>query len=171
MRVYRQRCPMLSSVNKCCKFRKLTWDDIDLDRGRIRWLETDKKGEEWVIPIPSDLIDELRTFRLKLGSVFGGLIFPSASDPSRATSRDAFGHWLAVAEKKVNLSKLDGSLWHAYRRGWATSRKGLPVVDVAAAGGWNDIGPLMKCFQQADDVTLLEGMSHTKKISSEVRVS
>ena len=31
---------------------------------------------------------------------------------------------------------LERSLWHAYRRGWATSRKHLPDVDVAAAGGW-----------------------------------
>ena len=152
--------------------RQLRWDDIDLNRGTIRWrAETDKKGKEWVIPIPAELIEELRAFRVTLGGVFGGLIFPTASDPSRAISRDAFGHWLAAAEKKANLPKLDGSLWHAYRRAWATSRKGLPVVDVAAAGGWNDIGTLMKCYQQADDVTLLEVMSHSKKISGEVRAS
>lgn len=42
------------------------------------------------------------------------------------------------------------------------SRTDLPVVDVAAAGGWNDIITLMKCYQQADDVTLLE-VSRTRK--------
>ena len=150
--------------------RQLRWDDIDLNRMTIRWrAESDKKGKEWVIPIPSALVEHLRAFKLKLGGAFGGLVFPTVSDPSRAISRDAFGHWLAAAEKKANIPKLDGSLWHAYRRAWATSRKDLPVVDVAAAGGWNDIGTLMKCYQQADDMTLLEVMSHSKKISSEVR--
>jgi integrase len=150
--------------------RQLRWDDIDLNRMTIRWrAESDKKGKEWIIPIPAGLVEQLRSFKLKLGGAFGGLIFPTASDPSRAISRDAFGHWLAAAEKKANVPKLDGSLWHAYRRAWATSRKDLPVVDVAAAGGWNDIGTLMKCYQQADDTTLLEVMSHSKKISSEVR--
>ena len=33
--------------------------------------------------------------------------------------------------------KLDGGLWHPYRRAWAISRKHLPTVDVAAAGGWS----------------------------------
>ena len=160
-----------ASGRRLGSIRQLRWDDIDLNRGTIRWrAENDKKGKEWIIPIPSELVEELRAFRLNLGGVFGGLIFPTASDPSRAISRDAFGHWLAAAETKANLPKLDGSLWHAYRRAWATSRKDLPVVDVAAAGGWNDIGTLMKCYQQADDVTLLEVMSHSKKISSEVRV-
>ena len=150
--------------------RQLRWDDIDLNRGTIRWrAEADKKGKEWVIPIPTSLADELRVFRVKLGGAFGGLIFPTALNPSRAISRDAFGHWLATAEKKANLPKLDGSLWHAYRRAWATSRKDLSVVDVAAAGGWNDVGTLMKCYQQADDLTLLEVMSHSKKISGAAR--
>jgi hypothetical protein len=76
-----------------------------------------------------------------------------------------------AAEEKARLPKLDGSLWHAYRRAWATSRKDLPVVDVAAAGGWNDIGTLMKCYQQADQHTLLEVMSHSKKVSGEARAS
>jgi integrase len=150
--------------------RQLSWDDVDLNRSTIRWrAETDKKGKEWVIPIPASLAEELKIFRRKMGGAFGGLIFPSASDPTTPITRDSFGHLLAAAERKAKLPKLDGSLWHAYRRAWATSRKGLPVVDVAAAGGWSDIGTLMKCYQQADDVTLLEVMSHSKKISSEAR--
>jgi hypothetical protein len=30
------------------------------------------------------------------------------------------------AERRAKLKKQDGSLWHAYRRGWATARKNLP---------------------------------------------
>jgi integrase len=149
--------------------RQLMWDDVDLARGTIRWrAETDKKGKEWVIPIPKTVSDELRSFRVRMGGAFGGLVFPSQGDPSHPVSRDSFGHWLAQAEVKAGLAKLDGSLWHAYRRAWATTRKQLPVVDVAAAGGWSDIGTLLKCYQHADNETLLEVMTHSKKITEAV---
>jgi hypothetical protein len=39
----------------------------------------------------------------------------------------------------------------------------LPVVDVAAAGGLSDVDTLMKRYQQAEYVTLLEVMSHSRK--------
>ena len=42
-------------------------------------------------------------------------------------------------------------------------------MDVAAAGGWSDIGTLMKCYQQADDHTLLEVMSHPALAKSRSR--
>jgi integrase len=149
---------------------QLRWDDVDFSRGTIRWrAETDKKGKEWVIPIPVALSDELRAFRARMTSAFSGLMFPSHSDPARAVSRDSFGHWLAEAEGKAKLPKLDGSLWHAYRRAWATTRKHLPVVDVAAAGGWSDVTTLLKCYQHADHDTLLEVMSHPKKITESAR--
>ena len=91
------------------------------------------------------------TIRREFDQMLGGSAGPSPLDT------------LCVSENGESL------LWHAYRRSWATSRKDLPVVDVAAAGGWSDIGTLMKCYQQADDFTLLEVMSHAKKISSSVK--
>lgn len=106
--------------------RQLRWDDFDFSRGSIRWrAETDKKGKEWVVPIPTPPCEELRSFRLKMGGAFGGLVFPNHADPTRPVTRDSFGHWLAEAEEKAGLPKLDGSLWRAYRRAWATTRKHL----------------------------------------------
>jgi hypothetical protein len=105
-----------------------------------------------------------------MGGAFGGFVFPSQTDATRPISRHVFGHWLRDAEKKAKLPKLDGSLWHAYRRGWATSRKSLPLVDVAAAGGWSDTGTLVKSYQQADNETLLQVMSHSKKITERTQV-
>ncbi len=43
-----------------------------------------------------------------------------------------------------------------YRRKWATERKHLPDVDVAAAGGWKELESLRQCYQQADEATMLE---------------
>ena len=141
-----------------------------ISRTTIRWrAEADKKGKQWIIPIPIALCDELHGYRVKVGGDFGGSVFPSHQDSSQPVSRDAFGHWLAEAERQAGLEKLDGSLWRAYRRAWATGRKNLPVVDVAAAGGWSDIGTLLKCYQHADDETLLQVMSHPKKIMEKAR--
>jgi hypothetical protein len=52
------------------------------------------------------------------------------------------------------VPKPDGSLWHAFRRLWATERKALPVKNVAAAGGWKDVTTLINCYQQPDEATL-----------------
>lgn len=88
------------------------------------------------------------------------------SVPIRA---DVFSKWLLAAEAKAELSKLDGSLWHAYRRGWASSRKDLSLADVAAAGGWSDVGTLLRCYQQPDDATMLAVMSHERKVVERVK--
>lgn len=48
-----------------------------------------------------------------------------------------------------------GSLWHACRRKWATERKHLPDVDVAAAGGWKTVQTLKSAYQHADGDTML----------------
>lgn len=63
------------------------------------------------------------------------------------------------------LSKPDGSLWHAFRRLWATERKHLPIKDVAAAGGWQDIVTLTKCYQQADEETMRSVVEYKKPAS------
>ncbi len=76
-----------------------------------------------------------------------------------------FRTWLEMAEQKAKLPNLEGALWHAYRRGWATSRKHLPVSDAAAVGGWREIGTLLKCYTQADADTMLAVMESSKKIS------
>lgn len=146
--------------------RQLRWDDWDFERCTVRWRGvTDKKGKEWLVPIPESLLAEVKSYRVKMGGMFGGFMFPDPNDISKATDRHEFRTWLEVAEKKAGLPKLDGALWHAYRRGWASSRKHMPVSDVAAVGGWKDIGTLLKCYTQADSDTMLAVMESPKKIS------
>jgi hypothetical protein len=65
-------------------------------------------------------------------------------------------------------AEADGGLWHAYRRKWATERKHLPLKDVAAAGGWNDVATLLKVYQQPDPATLLVVMSEPRKVSEHI---
>ncbi|HVT40513.1 MAG TPA: hypothetical protein VHE78_15830 [Gemmatimonadaceae bacterium] len=100
--------------------RQLHWEDVDFGKSQIRWrAEADKKGKEWVIPIPTDLAAELQSFRRRLGAV-GGLIFGGERKSDQPMDRHLFDKWLVVAEKKAELPKLRGGLWHPYRRKWAT---------------------------------------------------
>jgi hypothetical protein len=68
------------------------------------------------------------------------------------------------AEKAAGLDTLDGGLWHAYRRKWATERKDLPLKDVAAASGWKDVRTLLTCYQHADEATMLKVMESRVKL-------
>jgi hypothetical protein len=70
------------------------------------------------------------------------------------------------AEAAAGLERLDGGLWHAYRRKWATERKELPLKDVAAAGGWKDVTTLLTCYQHADEATMLKVMNSPLKLMS-----
>ena len=74
---------------------------------------------------------------------------------AKPVSRRLAASWLERAERLAGLEKLNGSLWHAYRRRWATSRKHLPDADVAAAGGWANPNTLRLVYQQVDADTML----------------
>ena len=63
--------------------------------------------------------------------------------------------WLRKAEKLAGVEPQKDSLWHAYRRKWATERKHLSDTDVAAAGGWQNSLTLRKVYQQSDAETML----------------
>lgn len=145
--------------------RQLRWDDWDFKKSTLRWRgEADKKGRDAVIPVPESLITEVKVFRVKMGGAFGGLLFPSEKNRDEPLDRHELRTWLELAEKHAKLPKLEGSLWHAYRRAWATSRKHLPVGDVAAAGGWRDVTTLLRCYTQADNDTILAVMSEPRKV-------
>jgi integrase len=139
--------------------RNLDWSDIDLGRGKIRWrAEFEKTTTGSFVPIPDGLIEELKRLRREIQAV-GGLVFPADRDPLKPMDRFLWDKWLLIAEREAQLPKLEGGLWHPYRRMWATARKGLPPKDVAAAGGWADIETLLKCYQQADEETVKQVMS------------
>jgi hypothetical protein len=99
----------------------------------------------------------------KLGTV-GGWVLAGERKPDQPVDRHQFDRWLTVAEQEAELPKLEGGLWHPYRRKWATERKDLSLKDVAAAGGWKDIETLLTCYQRPDRDTLLAVMEEPKKL-------
>ena len=75
-----------------------------------------------------------------------------------------FDEYLTVAEQCAGLEKLEGGLWHPYRRMWTTSRDHLPLKQVAEAGGWKDTETLLRCYQQPDRESLLAVMNDERPL-------
>ncbi len=145
----------------------LAWEDVDFAAEAIRWrAEYDKKGVESVVPMPSSLGIEIKRFRRELGAI-GGRLFPSVKNPGQPMSPEILTQWLAVAEERAGLPKLERGLWHPYRRKWASERMHLPLKAVADAGGWKDTATLLTCYQHTDDATLLAVMSEPNKRSEQ----
>lgn len=107
-------------------------------------------------------IDRVLQERPGIGAAY---LFPAVTDASKSLDVDVASGWLLEAERLAGVEKQDGSLWHAYRRKWATERKHLPRVDVAASGAWSALSSLQTCYQMAD----LQTMQHV--VSSPVRLS
>ena len=84
---------------------------------------------------------------LRIGSM--NLLLPGWRTRTSATATRS-----RRAEDLANVPHETGRGWHALRRGWASARKNLPDVDVAAAGGWTDLVSLKKSYQHADPATV-----------------
>ena len=105
----------------------LTYADLRLNEGphgAIRWpADTDKMGRESVVPIGPLVRSALdRALRDRPG-IGAHPLFPSPDDRTKPIRYELASDWLRDAEKLAKVEKQDGSLWHAYRRGWATARK------------------------------------------------
>jgi integrase len=139
--------------------RGLRYEDLRLSEGpygSIRWpADTDKGGRETTVPIGPDVrkaVNRVLAERPGLGSA---PLFPKPSDPFAPITSHLASKWLRKGEELAGVEPQQGSLWHAYRRKWATERKHLPDVDVAAAGGWKETTSLKRAYQQADSETML----------------
>ncbi len=143
----------------------LRWDDVDFERGHIRWrAELDKARRVSQTPLPSAAMAPLEALKRARAVIGPALIFPhpkrcKAGEP---VTRHLASYWLTRAYALANVPKPDGSLWHAFRRRWATLRKHLPLKDVAAAGGWHDLTTLLTCYQQPDEETMREVVDYEK---------
>ncbi len=149
----------------------LRFEDLELDptpstpHGAIVWPEdTDKQGKRWRCPISTSVREALEAAIRKRPRIGPGPLFPTPRDPSRPIRYELASSWLRDAEKRACLEPHEGSLWHAYRRLWASARKDLPDVDVAQAGGWSSLDALKLAYQHPDDATMLKVVEHSTEI-------
>lgn len=123
--------------------------------GAIRWpAATDKMGRESTVPVSPEVRSALLRV-LEGRGLQGGYLFPCPTSAERPVTRWLARKWLRRAEALAKLEPQEGSAFHAYRRGWATARKHLPLPDVAAAGGWKGTEALQRCYLHADEQTML----------------
>lgn len=80
-------------------------------------------------------------------------VFPSSVDPRRSVNKKAMYDWMEKAFAAAGLTREPGGMWHTLSRKWVSERKGYPLVDIAAAGGWNDERSL-KSYMQEDPETV-----------------
>jgi integrase len=136
-------------------WRNLRWEDVDFQAGSIRWrAEHDKSGFEDVRPMSEAVQEALREARKLQRAIGSAPVFPAPKDPTKPCDRHLLDNWLRRAFPKGGLKQEPGGLWHTLRRKWATERKGYPVKDVAAAGGWPDERTILTSYQQADVATV-----------------
>jgi integrase len=145
--------------------RHLRWEDFRERDQSVFWrAEADKKGYCWVVPMGTAFFADVSSFRDTLAGSGIGQVFAAANSRDGLMDRHLFDKWLMKAEERAGLAKLEGGMWHPYRRKWAIERKHLPLRDVAAAGGWKDVATLLEVYQQADPESVLRVMEETRKI-------
>jgi integrase len=137
----------ISSVLGLCR------EDIDFTGKRITWrAEIDKRRKTWRTPLPHKLEPALRTHIDTIPDDGCRYLFARPADSTRPLSKDDADTLLERAYRIGNITRM-GGLWHPFRRHWAMMRKGLPLTDLAAAGGWDDVRTLLTCYQLADPET------------------
>ena len=150
---------LLTQPRRLSAVCQLRYRDLRLGEGAhgsIRWpADTDKQGRETVVPIGPRVRQALDRLLRERPGIGAAPLFPSPEKASKPITRHLADKWLREGERLAVLEPLSGSLWHAYRRKWATERKHLPDVDVAAAGGWKSLQALKASYQHADAETML----------------
>jgi integrase len=101
------------------------------------------------------------SYRPGVGDAF---LFPAPRDHSQPVDRETLATWLRSALKAANLSRLQGETFHGLRRKFATERKHLPDVDVAAAGGWRSVMTMKRAYQQADEAGVLRAVMDRREL-------
>ena len=122
--------------------------------------DTDKMGKRWRCPIGPRTRQAIEAAIRKRRHVGPGPLFPSPEDLRKPVRYEQASAWLQEAERRAGLEHLEGGAWHPYRRLWASSRKDLPDVDVAQAGGWASLDALKRAYQIPDDATMLKVVTH-----------
>ena len=109
----------------------------------------------------SDTVREaLREARKTQKAIGSAPVFPAPKDSTRPCDRHLLDNWLRRAFKEAKITQEPVGMWHTLRRKWATERKGYPVKDVAAAGGWRDERTILTSYQQPDAATVRQVVLH-----------
>lgn len=142
--------------------------DVQLDRLPYGWLElrasAQKTGRAHEVPLTEEARATLLRHLMTAGPERDAPIFPAEKDATVPVSVWVMDRRLRRAYEAAELASPAGGLFHAWRRKWATERKGMPINDVAAAGGWKNTSTLLQSYMQADAETVLEVQLRAPKL-------
>jgi len=110
-----------------------------------------------------DALRQARNRALALGDVY---VFPSPARPDVPRSRYTFAEWWEKAETLAGLTEEPRCGWHSLRRKFATELKHIPLVDLAALGGWKSTATILTCYQQPDADTMRRALSERRPMES-----
>lgn len=134
-------------------------DELLYPHGAIYWSpETDKQKLLHVTAIGPETRQEIDRYLRKSPRLGDAPLFPAEENHEEAIRRDMAARWLLQAEKLAKLPKINGGVFHPYRRLWATERQHMSDVAVAAAGGWSDTEALRTSYQQATKADILRAV-------------
>lgn len=128
--------------------------------GALGWrADADKMGKESVVPISEPVREAVDAAADDCGHLETELLFPASRDVAKPTRYERAAEWLREAEEKAGLEPMEDGIWHPLRRKWATERKEMSNLDVAAAGGWSSTRTLEMIYQQPDEDTMFQVVS------------
>jgi hypothetical protein len=92
-------------------------------------------------------------------------MFPRMTDPSKPITEKTADEWLLKAEKLAGVRHLSAA-GCGIRTGakFATERKHIADVDVAAVGGWKDVATMKRSYQQVDPATTQEVLNSPRRL-------
>jgi integrase len=130
-------------------------DAESMPHGAILWAASaDKERVLHITAISDKARAEIDRYVEKHPCIGDVPLFPGPKNETFPISRVVAYRWLIRAESLAKLPKLTGGGFHPYRRQWASERKGLADVDVAAAGGWGSTKTL-EIYQSSDAAGVL----------------
>jgi integrase len=143
------------------QLRRLRWSDFNSDVGTLRWRKPptrlqDKKNFDHTTPLSPIAVDALREAQRRSGRIGEAAIFASFEELEDEAARQKALDWWARLERAAGLPRIKGRGWHSLRRNYATEFKhgAIPLVDVAASGGWKGTTTLQRRYMKPDEHTM-----------------
>ena len=145
-------CLLWFTGHRASSVRQLRWDDLDLERGVIRWrAEVDKIGYQHETPIHSELLPVLQRGHAIAELTGETWLFRDPLKESQAMSRySAYNLWMRIAEA-AGLPRRARLGTHAFRRAFANQLRNANLKELQDLGGWKTQKTVVEVYLQPDE--------------------
>lgn len=135
--------------------RQLRWSDIDWTARAVHWVGGhDKLRFAHTTPLTPAALAALEAHQQATAAIGNAWVLPAPGDATAPVSRDQVRGWWQRGELLARIPPHPGRGWHSLRRAFATDLKHIPLVDLAALGGWKSAQTILKCYQKPDADTM-----------------